>query len=231
MHRSDSAELTGTVEQLRRKFGILPEELTRCLQELKTNEVANVRFGNGDVSIVSRRRQKELKVKENNRLYVAKHREKDECKTDVRIQSKSKSKSIEIREEIKEEKMGAKAPAPLFEIFLGTVESALSKRLGISSLPNRREWHQKLAWAFENKFTAEAVIECYDLLKLDEFWQTKFISAKTLTDNLANLESLRRGAKQHKRTEKLPTTAEKLADAATNNAALIQPPRIIEGIQ
>lgn len=104
MYRADTDELTGTLEQMRRKLGVLPEELTRCLHDLKTNNAANVRFGNGDVSIISRRRQKELKAKENNRLYVAKHRAKDECKIDVSTQSKSKSKSIEIREEKEEEK-------------------------------------------------------------------------------------------------------------------------------
>ncbi len=99
MYRADDCELTGTVEQLRRKLGVLPEELIRCLNELKNNGAANVRFGNGDVSIVSRRRQKELKDKQNNRLYVARHREKAVCKEDVSIQSKSKSKSKSKEEE------------------------------------------------------------------------------------------------------------------------------------
>lgn len=100
MYRGEAFELTGTIEQLRRKLGVLPEELTRCLHELKTNNVADVRFCNGDVSIISRRRQRDLKYKENNRLYVARHREKGECKTNVSIQSKSKSKN-KIREEDK----------------------------------------------------------------------------------------------------------------------------------
>lgn len=103
MNRADVCELTGTIEQLRRKLGVLPEELTRCLHDLKTNNAANVRFGNGDVSILSRRRQKELKAKENNRLYVAKHRAKDGCKTGVSIQSKSKSNNKEIKKKNEEE--------------------------------------------------------------------------------------------------------------------------------
>lgn len=113
MYRSDTAELSGTIEQLRRKLGVLPEEVTRCLHELKSTNAADVRFGNDDVSIVSRRRQREVKAKENNRLYVAKHREKTECKDDVRIQSKSKSKNKE-----KEEDMSTHTPAfpdPNFE--------------------------------------------------------------------------------------------------------------------
>jgi hypothetical protein len=103
MYRADVAEITGTADQLRRKFGILPEELTRCLHDLKTNNAADVRFGNGDVSIVSRRRKKDLKAKESNRLYVARHREKDECKTDVRTQSIEIDKETDKEEEIREE--------------------------------------------------------------------------------------------------------------------------------
>lgn len=102
MYRGDVAELKGTVEQLRRKLGVLPEELTRCLSELKTNGAADVRFGNSDVSIISRRRQRECKHKENNRLYVSRHREKADSKKDVSIQSKSKSKSKSNKEERKE---------------------------------------------------------------------------------------------------------------------------------
>lgn len=110
MYRSDTAELTGSLEQLRRKLGVLPEELTRCLHDLKSNNAANVRFGNGDVSILSRRRQREVKAKENNRLYVAKHREKAECKVDVRTQSKSKSLKKEKEEELRDVSLAKPTP-------------------------------------------------------------------------------------------------------------------------
>lgn len=113
MYRGEVSELVGTIEQLRRKLGVLPEELTRCLHELKTNGAADVRFGNGDVSIVSRRRKRDLKSKEANRLYVAKHRVKDECKTDVRVQSKSKSNNKSKEEEKEEEKRGGTPPLSL----------------------------------------------------------------------------------------------------------------------
>lgn len=103
MHRSDQYELTGTIDQLRRLLGCLPEEVTRCASDLKNNGAADVRFGNGEVSIKSRRLEREHKAREQNRLYVAKHREKDECKVDVRRQSKSKS--------LKKEKKKEKTPA------------------------------------------------------------------------------------------------------------------------
>lgn len=143
MHRAGVSEFTGTVEQLRRKFGILPEELTRCLQDLKRNNAANVSFGNGDVSIVSRRLVRELNAKEKNRLQVAKHREKAECKSDVRTQSKSKSKSKEIREEretlsaspppIKTEtKRGFRIPDP-FPLTSEMIEWAAGRRPGVDA--------------------------------------------------------------------------------------------------
>lgn len=95
LHRSDRYELTGTIDGMRRLLGCLPEELTRCMNELKSTGAADVRFGNGEVSIKSRRLEREHKARESNRLYVAKHREKDGCKVDVRTQSKSKSKELE----------------------------------------------------------------------------------------------------------------------------------------
>lgn len=108
MHRSGTFELSGTVDDLRRLLGCLPEEVTRNARELKRTGAADVRFGNGDVSIKSRRLEREAKSKEKNRLYVANHRAKGECKVDVRQQSKSKS--IDIREE--EEKRAKFVPSP-----------------------------------------------------------------------------------------------------------------------
>lgn len=112
MNRAGVSELTGTVDQMRRKFGILPEELMRCVHDLKTNSAANVRFGNGDVSIISRRRQREVKANADNRLYVARHREKVKCKGGVREQSKSIDIEKEIREEKEKKKSVAEAAPP-----------------------------------------------------------------------------------------------------------------------
>jgi hypothetical protein len=118
MHRSEQCELTGTLDQLRRLLGCLPEEITRCASELKSNGAAEVRFGNGEISIKSRRLEKELKAREANRLYQDRHRKKEQGKTDVRQQSKSKSKEIEIREEKREEKGTAKQDKPDPKIYL-----------------------------------------------------------------------------------------------------------------
>ncbi len=76
-------------------------------------------------------------------------------------------------------------------VFLGEVEAGLSKRMSITNLPDQRDWHQRLTWAFNNNFSVASVLECYDLLKTDEFWKSKSISAKTLTANLTNLVTMR----------------------------------------
>lgn len=88
------------------------------------------------------------------------------------------------------EEENAPGKPPLREIFLGKVEAALASRMGIKTLPNRHDWHQRLLWAFTNDFTPEAVIETYDLMKKG-FWANKSVSAKSLVDNIPNLEALR----------------------------------------
>ena len=101
---------------------------------------------------------------------------------------------------------------PLKEIFLGTVESGLVERMGIKTLPNRREWHLSLLWAFQNDFAPDAVLETYDLMK-QGFWKDKSISAKALVERIPNLEGLRAEVKKNGRQDqKLPTAAEKLAE-------------------
>lgn len=80
---------------------------------------------------------------------------------------------------------------PLREIFFGTIEAGLSERMGIKTLPNQREWHQRVfEWAFINNFTTDAVLETYDLMKKG-FWKTKSVSPKSLADNIPNLSILR----------------------------------------
>ena len=121
MYRAETAELTGTVEQLRRKLGILPEELTRCLLELKNNNAADVRFCKDDVSIKSRRLERELKANEMNALYVARHREKVKSKVDVStldididIDKDKEEESIESAPVAQPKKKGSRLPDPFF---------------------------------------------------------------------------------------------------------------------
>lgn len=217
MYRSDTAELTGTVEQLRRKLGVLPEELTRCLHDLKTNNAANVRFCNGDVSILSRRRQREVKAKENNRLYVAKHRQKTECKVDVRIQSKSKSKNKE------KETIQAASPPNVSEVELsvhaGTILHGVLTELGLKTLSttDRRAWEQQAALAFRNDFTADQFLECLSLLR-KQHWRTSAVKPKHVFENLPNLDKIRdevkNGSNKNNSYGRKQTDADRLAESA-----------------
>lgn len=122
-----------------------------------------------------------------------------------------------------------KIEPPDLEIFLGTIEAGLCSRMGISSLPDQRTWHQKLTWAFQNKFTPPAVLECYDLLKSDEFWQTRSITPKVLIENLPNLPALKKKA-GHK-IERLPTPEENAKAAEEHNKTMRRPPQKVETIQ
>lgn len=203
MYRSDVAELTGTIEQLRRKLGVLPEELMRCLQELKTNKAADVRFCKDEVSIISRRRQKDLKASERNRLYVAKHREKDECKTDVSIQSKSKSKSkIKPSEtdgqnrdvsaspyppDLSFKKPHTRSPATPASAELDTWLSAVAVAAGASdpsNLSKFSKWEKVCMSAIRDKKDLNALLRVIESEKERTKGQEQFFSPETCLQKL-----------------------------------------------
>jgi hypothetical protein len=87
MHETETATLTGTVAELSRLIGCESAELMRCATELKSTGAADVTLGNGFVTLVSRRRNRELSDREKTRLRVRKHRGND----DVTLHNKSKS--------------------------------------------------------------------------------------------------------------------------------------------
>lgn len=132
MYRTESHELTGTLDQLRRRLGLMPEEITRCAMDLKNNGAANVRFGNGIVSIISRRLQRVLKDKENNRLYVDRHRKKAKCKDDV------SPHILELRDKSQdeEEKRGEEPPPLSYiadDLAISETESAFDVKLDLAT--------------------------------------------------------------------------------------------------
>lgn len=88
-------------------------------------------------------------------------------------------------------------PNSLEEVFSRTVADGLCSRLNLVSLPNHANWVEPIAWAFKNNFTAEQVLECYDLLKSQD-WRTGAINGRTLVDNLPNLEKLRNDTNPNK---------------------------------
>ena len=189
MRRKEVAEFTGTVDQLRRKFGILPEELTRCLHDLKTNNAADVRFGKDDVSIKSRRIERELKDKENNRLYVSRHRDKvagkDECKDDVSLQSKSKSKSKSKKEE---ETRSASTTRAAYELV--TDHSRLMKHHAdrIGQITDGGSQGQAIKSILE-KFSEPDALACYDFqvkeLAVNGGWRSSPVSWRTVLTFIA----------------------------------------------
>lgn len=93
MREAGVSELSGSPEEIARLLGCFPEEVTRCAEELKRTNTADVTLGNDCVTLKSRYIARERKVKELTKLRVRKHRQTDECNAAVTIQSKSKSKS------------------------------------------------------------------------------------------------------------------------------------------
>jgi hypothetical protein len=89
-----------------------------------------------------------------------------------------------------EEDLNPVSVPPLREIFVGTVEAEIAKRMEISTLPSKLEWHKAAEWAHHNGFTADHFLECYDLLK-SQNWRDGPVKPSIVTDNLPNLGKLR----------------------------------------
>ena len=105
------------------------------------------------------------------------------------VEQKFNSKQdLDLEEEFKDiESVG---PPPVHEIFAGTVEAEISKRLDVKTLPAKLEWHRAADWAHDNGFTADHFLECYDLLKTQR-WRDGPVKPKHVTENLPNLGKLR----------------------------------------
>lgn len=115
MREYDLATVKGTVEDFVRDFGGTPEEVVRSIIDLARTGAADVYIDKvnvthvtlstekvaGVVTLVSRERRSALKVREQTRLRVAKHREKVPVTPDVseKQQHHSKSKELEKRKE------------------------------------------------------------------------------------------------------------------------------------
>jgi hypothetical protein len=109
MREAGSSELVGTFAEIARLIGCFPEEVSKCVIELKRTGTADVTLGNDCVTLSSRYLDRELKAKQKTKLRVRKHRESSDGNADVTLQSKSKELEKEIKEEKKEE---AKPSAP-----------------------------------------------------------------------------------------------------------------------
>ena len=128
MHETEEYEIAGTYEELARLVGCETNVVARCVIELQRTKTANVTNGHDEVTVMSRRMERELTGKEDNRLRKRKQRERDIVtpKSHDRVISKSKEK------EIREEGNPVLAVAP--ELIIQQTESIL----GISLLLDDR---------------------------------------------------------------------------------------------
>lgn len=75
MYEKGVYEISGSPEKLARLLGCLPEEVMRCVLELKHSNAANVTVGQDGVTLISRRLQREANDREQARKRQAKFRE------------------------------------------------------------------------------------------------------------------------------------------------------------
>jgi uncharacterized phage protein (TIGR02220 family) len=181
MYRADTDTLTGSIDDLRRRLGVLPEELTRCCQELKRTNAATVTFGNGVVTIVSRRRTKELNLKEANRLKVERHRQKLASNPDVTEQSKSKSLKQE-KEKKKDVSPQTATYVPLSE--LSPEEEVFLHWQAVLNLPRHTLTadRKRIIRARLKEFSPDDLKRAIDIVSRDEFLRGKNERGKQYTD-------------------------------------------------
>lgn len=100
MHETDKSTLTGSPQELARLIGCESSEVMKCATELKQTETADVTLGNGFVTIVSRRRNRELSDREQTRLRVRKHRGNADVTTHNKSNNKNKKKEEDKRDAV-----------------------------------------------------------------------------------------------------------------------------------
>lgn len=109
MYERNEYQITTTIDRWARLIGCTTNEVAKCFRELSDSKTANVIFGNGDVTVLSRRLQRELSSKENNRLRVQRHRGNADVTPEKRDRVISKSNK---KEEEKREEAAVAAPTP-----------------------------------------------------------------------------------------------------------------------
>lgn len=118
-------------------------------------------------------------------------------------------------------------------LHVGLVFAGITTELGISKLTPgaARDWENHATLAFENGFTASDVIECFSLLRNQE-WRTFAVKPSHVTDNLPELKKLRSEAKKSNGKDiKLPTLAERqAAEAAAKALPRNNPKDFLQGV-
>jgi hypothetical protein len=78
MNESDSDRLAGSLDQLSRILRATVSEVQSAIDELQVTGTARVTLRNNFVTVVSKRREREAKARENTRLRVRRHRGNDD---------------------------------------------------------------------------------------------------------------------------------------------------------
>lgn len=110
MHEKDTYQLTGSYERLSRLLGCSTNEVARCVVELQSTKTADVTIGHGDVTIKSRRLERELKAKEGSKL--RKQKERGHGDVTPKSHDRVKSKELEVRNKKEEEEAHTPEPKP-----------------------------------------------------------------------------------------------------------------------
>lgn len=141
MHSQATHTLTLSLEQLGRLARCEASEAARYALELKTANAANVTLGHGNVTLTSRRLQRGVTTRENNRLRKQKERVTEMSQD--RVISKSNKK--EVRKEKEEEKKAA-ATKLSDEEWLESLQTNPAYKL----LDVRNEFARAQVWADAN---------------------------------------------------------------------------------
>lgn len=168
-----------------------PSKMINPVQEIERKNAIKAlkRFSDaGKISGRKRREKKQLTLEQrsNNVATINKEINKEEEE-----KKKSNNGTHTMRDE--PQKPVAVKPPPKtlpIEVFLGTAMAGIAVRMGLRSLPDKLDWEKHLRWAFANDFTSEDVLECYDLLRQQD-WRDSPIAGKTIAKNLPQLDELR----------------------------------------
>lgn len=215
MEELDTYFLEGTPEDLCRDLVCTMEEFERSIAELKRTGAASISKNKGRVKIISRKILKDVNLTEYNRLKQQESRARRRVKKASNDSSKKEIKSLNLKKEessnsnvecnpaarpnvaaadsLPEPKTAPQPPPPKtldVEIFLGRTMAGIANRLGLKSLPDRFDWEKHLRWAFTNNFSADDVLECYDLMRQQD-WRDGPITAKSVASTLPTLKDLR----------------------------------------
>ena len=87
--------------------------------------------------------------------------------------------------------------------FLNEVLVGLRTAYNVVSLRDEQLWVPQCEWAFENGYTAAEFLECFHLIRSQE-WRTSRVTPRNVADNLPELNKLRSQTNRTSELESLP---------------------------